>query len=513
MNPIKKYTSRGIAILGTVGCFLFFRLCYPYHLFHREQTSLFLYSEEFLSSYGTHAGGCIELCGDFLTQFFYFIGGGAAVISLLLLLLGVTAYHAIRRLTGYGPALFISLGVTIWEAGRECLPDYPLASTLSVLGGFALYLLYPDLKKKYLRMACGAFLLVVGYLLTGYGILITAFLLVLQELLRRAWINVSAFSAVFLILPVRPMENTKIFGKPNFYLERLMALDTHAYFGQWKEVEQLTQTDMNSDLCTYYYNLSNALKEQLADGLMRREHPCTDGLFLPVDPSGNYFTFMAVNELWFRLGDMTLAEHSAILSMIFSPRQQSSRILKRLAEINLINGDEEAAMKYLRILKQTWKYREWAERRIPGQQTEGVRRWLEQKRDLIPKADTLRHSADVRSALKNLLQSRPDNRMAYHYLLCYDLLSKNVYGFMEDFQEEQGTNSRIYQEACLIYLANRQKVITAGDLEKYRIDPQVMEEFTNYTRIYEQSQGHKASLQSAFRHTYWFYFHFIDPKK
>ena len=48
-----------------------------------------------------------------------------------------------------------------------------------------------------------------------------------------------------------------------------------------------------------------------------------------------------------------MAEHCAMLSMIFSPRNSGSRMIKRLAEINLVNGDDEAALKYLRILDNT----------------------------------------------------------------------------------------------------------------------------------------------------------------
>ena len=42
---------------------------------------------------------------------------------------------------------------------------------------------------------------------------------------------------------------------------------------------------------------------------------------------------------------MTMAEHASLLSMIFSPQNKSVRMVQRLAEINLINGDNEAARK------------------------------------------------------------------------------------------------------------------------------------------------------------------------
>ena len=61
-------------------------------------------------------------------------------------------------------------------------------------------------------------------------------------------------------------------------------------------------------------------------------------LILPVNPSASFLSILFANELWFTLGDMTMAEHCAMLSMIFSPRNSGSRMIKRLAEINLVNG-------------------------------------------------------------------------------------------------------------------------------------------------------------------------------
>ena len=46
--------------------------------------------------------------------------------------------------------------------------------------------------------------------------------------------------------------------------------------------------------------------------------PASQGLFLPVAPHSTYLTIYAANEVWFALGDMTMAEHAAILGMIFS---------------------------------------------------------------------------------------------------------------------------------------------------------------------------------------------------
>ena len=120
------------------------------------------------------------------------------------------------------------------------------------------------------------------------------------------------------------------------------------------------ETDRQILWVSYYRNLYNATHPSeinspvsLSRNLLAWNQPGTNGLILPVNPSASFLSILFANELWFTLGDMTMAEHCAMLSMIFSPRNSGSRMIKRLAEINLVNGDDEAALKYLRILDKT----------------------------------------------------------------------------------------------------------------------------------------------------------------
>ena len=54
-----------------------------------------------------------------------------------------------------------------------------------------------------------------------------------------------------------------------------------------------------------------------------------------------------------------MAEHSAMLGQIFSADHFGVPYLKRLAEINLVNGQNEAALKYLRLLSKESGYEKW----------------------------------------------------------------------------------------------------------------------------------------------------------
>ena len=75
----RKYIEWGAAGIGALALFLFFFRILPYHLFHREQTQLFLLATEPLAGYLRHPAALARLSGDFLTQFFYYEGGCRAV--------------------------------------------------------------------------------------------------------------------------------------------------------------------------------------------------------------------------------------------------------------------------------------------------------------------------------------------------------------------------------------------------------------------------------------------------
>ena len=253
-------------------------------------------------------------------------------------------------------------------------------------------------------------------------------------------------------------------------------------------------------------------RNRLPDRLMDGYQPASQGLFLPVAPHSTYLTIYAANEVWFALGDMTMAEHAAILGMIFSPHHTGARAVKRLAEINLVNGDEAAAMKYLRLLQKTMCYRDWAERRIPGKQTAEVCQWLERKRLLLPATDTLRSSADIPLSLRHLLRNNPDNTLACDYLLCFDLLNKDI-GLSPEIIGSLLQRSFLPDCMPKVYLS----ILPGKRLRwmkwKMNIPPQVLDEFGDYTRLYEANGGNGAPLQAKYGKTYWFYFHYATMKK
>ncbi|WP_455593222.1 DUF6057 family protein [Bacteroides sp.] len=523
MKSTLKYGLPSMAVVG-IACFLFFWQAYPYHLHHKEQTLLFMYSADVLKTYLEKPAVLSCLAGDFLTQFFHYRSGGAAVFSLLMLLLGGLGYETFRHWTGRWVAAGLGVLLVGWEVLRFCGVTYPLSSTVSLIGSFVLFILLRQAKGKWTYPIVGILLVVLGYWLFGYGLFIFLFFALLRAATERKYILwTCAMVAVGMLLPVVTANKylmtteqtfrypaTEWWNTPDFTVERLLGLDIESHRGNWDKVFETVHPDMRLSGATYYYNLVNATQGKLPDRLMYYYQPAVVGLFIPVNSESSYLTTQFASEVWYQLGDMTMAEHATLLSMIFSPANKGSRMIQRLAEINLINGDEAAATKYLCMLSKTMFYKQWAADRMPGVETLEVKQWLQQKRKFIPRSDTVRTSTmDAVKSLRLLLQSNPDNRMACDYLLCFHLLMKDLPSFILDYERfHKGSPNRLYSEALLITMARRRAA--ADEVKNTGMSPTVVQEFNEYTRLCDQSGKNPAAVAGRFGNTYWFYYHFAQ---
>ena len=301
-------------------------------------------------------------------------------------------------------------------------------------------------------------------------------------------------------------EARKTWGHPDEISEVAMGLAVEAYHENWKAVARIAAVDRKSEVGTYYYNLANAMNGELADRLLDYYQPFEHGLFLPVGEKSQPFVIACASDVWFALGDMTMAERDAMLGMLFSPAHTGSRYLRRLAETNLVTGDYEAASKYLRILLNSRKDREWALERFPDHWNAQFRKRIEEKRALLPRFDRVHGMDQTQLILRILLNSNASNKMALDYLLCYDLLTKDLDAFVADFDPSL-TASHLYEEAMLIFLAAKGGM-ERENFDHYHISQSTLDRFSRFVTIYRESNRALEDLTADFGKTYWYYFYF-----
>lgn len=301
-------------------------------------------------------------------------------------------------------------------------------------------------------------------------------------------------------------EARKVWGRPDAVSERVMGMTVEASLENWEKVAELASVDLKSEIGTYYYNLANAHFDRLPDRLMDYYQPFERGLFLPVGEKSTPFQIACAGDVWFALGDMTMAERDAMLGLSFSPAHTGSRYLRRLAETNLVSGDYTAASKYLRILLNSRPDRKWALERLDGAWTPEYRERIERKRALMPRFDQVHGMDQTQIILRILLSSNASNKMALDYLLCYDLLTKDLDSFVADYAPSL-TASPLYEEAMLIFLAAKGGM-DAENFSHYHIAPATLDRFNRFVTIYKRDDGSLRNLTEDFGKTYWYYFYF-----
>ena len=448
------------AALAFLGSWSFFLFAYPYHLMRREQQNLFLFDGAYIRETYRGVGFLGRFVSDFLEQFFLAAVPASLIVALLLTGIGVVVFRICRHFLGKWPSLGVAALFFTWSFLRETGNLYLTRYTVATLALLSLVLLALQFKNAWLKPVAAA-------LLVGLGI----------------W----AFGS-----PVH-----KIYGKawsvPNLPYERVVGLDTETYREHWDKVLQLSKVDLYTEEASYCYNLALAMKGRLGDDLFDHSQNHHFSLLFPASSEQTVMTNAMAGEAWFQLGDMTVAEQSAITSLQASPKHTGARYLVRLARVNLISGEDGAAMKYLTILGKTLFYGRWARSMMPGRQDEAVRVQLSDAHARLARKDIVHQLDRPREQLLGLLEADPTNAAARNYLLCYDLLTYDLDAFMQDFTPDM-IKGRLYQEAVLLWLTLQGR-LTPDEISRYGMDLSVSDRMNRF-----------GLNPGAFKNTYWYYY-------
>ena len=448
------------AALAFLGSWSFFLFAYPYHLMRREQQNLFLFDGAYIRETYRGVGFLGRFVSDFLEQFFLAAVPASLIVALLLTGIGVVVFRICRHFLGKWPSLGVAALFFAWSFLRETGNLYLTRYTVATLALLSLVLLALQFKNAWLKPVAAA-------LLVGLGI----------------W----AFGS-----PVHKIYG-KVWSVPNLPYERVVGLDTETYREHWDKVLQLSKVDLYTEEASYCYNLALAMKGRLGDDLFDHSQNHHFSLLFPASSEQTVMTNAMAGEAWFQLGDMTVAEQSAITSLQASPKHTGARYLVRLARVNLISGEDGAAMKYLTILGKTLFYGRWARSMMPGRQDEAVRVQLSDAHARLARKDIVHQLDRPREQLLGLLEADPTNAPARNYLLCYDLLTYDLDAFMQDFTPDM-IEGRLYQEAVLLWLTLQGR-LTPDEIARYGMDLSVSDRMNRF-----------GLNPGAFKNTYWYYY-------
>lgn len=538
-----------LILLWAIASFVFFQFFYPYHLFYQEQNQLFLFSWGYIITYLDKPGWLACLAGDFLTQFYYYRYAGPTILTLSILMTGYNVRCGVEDtdIKGTWIPYTIAIAVMTMLACFSFHYDYKLSSIIAVAGGanifrFSTKILVStrmfvkkleSLAERHTSLdgtrlpqwitAVSIFIsMLVCHWFFGCGMWVYAALVLLGcikyinkpgNYTRLAAIAIPLFIIMldkrlyfidFQTLYTHP--GLGKFVKPQMDLEKTLAADCEYYFGNYNTVVNMVEKDKEpNSYMKFYYNLISAQGRSLPAVLLKFPNNYL-GTFETLGPDTPPLTIKTINELYWILGDMTFCERAAILANVCSPENRNIRMMKRLAEINLVKGDYNAARKYLRILQKTFVWSRWANRAFDalGKKASSYDKALLQqyidKRPYLNTRDTLRLNDNCHTIMSELMESNPNNYIAINYMLCSDLLLKDMETFKHDYdayylKQQNVAYETLYQEALAIYLAGTQAPL--AEWAKYIKRQDVLQRFKQYN----DQRGNP-----AFKNTYWYYF-------
>jgi len=566
-----------VAAILLISSFLYFQFVVPYHFFFKEQIQLFIYDSTYILPYFSKPGGLACLIGDFLTQFLYFKYGGATVISTLLILewlLIIKILHSfsIKQMSPLWALFPIIVEIMyIWEIDFSIAMSVSFAlvllaiyiytkirktnislilgilfiPTLYILIGSAMFLfplfvilheIYSGKKRFFYFLSLIVLSTVIPYLFRSYylitvnqayfypylsfkqqGSLITIAIILFVscvKIIHKLRITFTLFSSTVFFILVFAGVGLKL--RTNTKREKLLGMAQEYNYNNLNKVLKIAEISNYKDaIMTYYTNLALSGQNQLGDRMMEFYQPFVSGLFLPVNSESNWFIIYFSGDVFYHIGDMNLAQHSAMLSMSFSPYSRSSHLIKRLIEINISTGDIPAAMKYIRILEASWFHKKTALKlkEIALSQADN-KTAFNNLRSKIHKIDFLRSSQNQQKSLEFLVKSDPENNAALNYLLSYHLMSKNIPAFFNVYNDylkgKINIVPKMYAEALLIYFAAFKT--KPEKIMEYGIDINIIKNFNEYTNLYESSGGNLGLLQKRFPNTYFLFYHFATLK-
>ena len=457
---IKSHVGHLAAALAFVGSFCFFQFAYPYHLARREQLNLFVFDGDYIAQTYRGIASPVRFVADFLEQFFHLPVVAPLIVALLLVGIGYVAYRICRHFMGRWPSLIVGALFFAWSFMREMGNLYQTRYTLVTLGYLSLVLLALQFRKAWLRPVAAVVFLAAGFWALG-----------------QPWHK----------------DYGKPWSTPKLDYERLIGLDIETTRENWDKVLELSKVDLYMEEASYCFNLAHAMKGNLGETLLNHSQNHLYTLLFPVSSERTVFTNTLAGEAWFQLGDMTVAEQSAITALQASPKHTGVRFLVRLARVNLAMGEDAAAMKYLDILSKTLFYGKWARGMMPAHQDEAARAQLAEMRKKVIRKDFVHNSDKPRSILYALLEADPGNRPAREYLLCFDLMGYNLDGFIEDLAPER-IKGHLYDEAILIWLSRNDR-LNPEEVTRYGVDLSEVDRMGRFGRN-----------PNAFKNTYWYYY-------
>ena len=279
---------------------------------------------------------------------------------------------------------------------------------------------------------------------------------------------------------------------------------------QWdKIIEKAEKKPATTPLSVSCVNLALSQKGMLADRLFEFYQNGGEGLFPTF--TRDMISPVSTAEIFFRLGMVNDAERYMFEAQEAIPNyRKSARLTRRIIECEIINGNYQVAAKLLRRLQKTLFYSNWAnqtmallgnEKAINRHPIYGkLSKYREKKQDF------LFSDREMDQMLGLLFLNDNHNKMAYEYLMCYELLQRDMEKFMQYYPLGRFVGydhiPRTFQE---ILIGNWMKTHSDPRTIPYSVDAQNVNNTLNFIQLYMQNPKNPQLDQQPYVSNAWHY--------
>lgn len=289
---------------------------------------------------------------------------------------------------------------------------------------------------------------------------------------------------------------------------------------QWQKIlDKARGQTANTPFGVSCVNYALAMTGQLNDHLFEYYQNGAEGLF----PSfvRDMTSPVPTSDIFYSLGMINDAERYAFEAQEAIPNyRKSGRLMQRMIQCEIVNGNYRVADKYLRMLRKSLFYHSWAERQM---QLSGNDRAVNadpeyrRLRDLrIKHTDYLFSDREMDQMLGLLIidNKKYNNKMAYEYLIAYELLQKDLKRFMEYYPLGQYfvfTHIPYNIQQVLIGLWVQEHGTLQG--MPYSVDQQNTGETTAFMRTYVNNRNDPSLQKPPLCYNAWHYILMTGSKK
>lgn len=538
--------------------FLFWSIRYPYVLAYQEQLQLFLFDGDYFCERISEPGGLARYVAEFLVQFYNGAAIGALIIALLFMLVQRLTWLLMRAKSHYLLSFLPALMLWYAMGDENVMLTYVIALVMALsvalawtwwCAGIALWkkLIVALVAIPVLYWLIGPMVLLVALVMMPWLVAVPAVVYALTLMLlsaqwlpfpmTRVMLGVSYYRVpatlpyMLMAIPVAILLLTwfaKCLPQPRKWVRYAEALvfaililvpqaygfDKKKYdlieydylvrVGDWNAIIKKAEKQMpDLPMSVSATNLALAKTNQLGDRAFDFFQRGTEGLLPRFER--NFATAQLTGEIYFNLGLVNTAQRFAFEAMEAIPNyNKSARVVKRLAETNLINGQYEVARKYLKILEKTVFYRPWAQRIMAmlGDENAINRHPLYgMLRQYRLNDDFLFSERELDKICGQLFIHNQQNQMAAQYLLMMPLLDGDVSRFMNYVQYVQNRiayNPRHCQEAIAFAFFQQRQNPPQG-----LVSPLILQQMNDFSRMYSQDKN--SPELSRYKNTVWYY--------